>query len=190
MVSRYCFVGARHAGKRQLMNHIVLYHPEIPQNTGNIMRTCVATNMKLHLIEPLGFKLSSKYVKRSAVNYLEHLDYKVYPDWDAFVQENKGTFVFLTRYGTTSPDKADLRSHSDLYLIFGKESTGIPKEILRDHLDACYRLPMTANVRSLNLSNTVAIVAYEALRQQGYPNLSTHEPETMKGKDYLTREEN
>ena len=153
------------------------------------MRTCVATNMVLHLIEPLGFKLTTKYVKRSAVNYIEHLTYHVYPDWETFQSTNHGTFVFLTRYGTKSPTDATLHVEDDLYLVFGKESTGIPKEILQDHLSSCYRLPMTDKVRSLNLSNTVAIVAYEALRQQGFPGLSTHEPESMKGKDYLTKEE-
>lgn len=169
------------------MNHIVLYHPEIPQNTGNIMRTCAATNMMLHLIEPLGFKLDTKHVRRSAANYLEHTNYKVYPDWEAFLSQNKGLFVFLTRYGTKSPDQADLNIEDDIYMIFGAESSGIPKEILQGHLDHCYRLPMTEHVRSLNLSNTVAIVAYEALRQQGYKGLYDHEPESLKGKDYLLK---
>ena len=171
------------------MNHIVLYEPEIPQNTGNIMRTCVATNMTLHLIEPLGFKLRAKYVKRSAVNYMEDLKYHVYPDWETFVANNKGTYIFLTRYGTKPPSQADLGTTDNLYLIFGKESTGIPKSILQTHLEHCYRLPMSDKVRSLNLSNTVAIVAYEAMRQQGYAGLFDHEPDTMKGKDYLLKKE-
>lgn len=151
------------------------------------MRTCAATNMMLHLIEPLGFKLDTKYVKRSAANYLEHANYKVYPDWESFLAQNKGLFVFLTRYGTKPPDHADLTVDEDIYMIFGAESSGIPKEILQDHLDTCYRLPMTEHVRSLNLSNTVAIVAYEALRQQGYKGLYEHEPESLKGKDYLLK---
>lgn len=149
------------------------------------MRTCAATNMMLHLIEPLGFKLDTKHVRRSAANYLEHTNYKVYPDWDSFLAQNNGLFVFLTRYGTKPPDRANLNITEDIYMIFGAESSGIPKEILQDHLEHCYRLPMTENVRSLNLSNTVAIVAYEALRQQGYKGLFEHEPDSLKGKDYL-----
>lgn len=172
------------------MNHIVLYHPEIPQNTGNIMRTCAATNMTLHLIEPLGFKLDTKYVKRSAANYLEHVNYKVYKNWEDFTSKNNGEYYFLTRYGTKSPDQINYTASKDVYLIFGAESSGIPKEILTPHFDTCLRLPMTDKVRSLNLSNTVAIVAYEVLRQQGFEGLYTHEPESMKGKDYLLREGN
>ncbi|QMS85698.1 tRNA (cytidine(34)-2'-O)-methyltransferase [Candidatus Xianfuyuplasma coldseepsis] len=169
------------------MNHIVLYHPEIPQNTGNIMRTCAATNMHLHLIEPLGFKLDTKYVKRSAANYLEHVDYTVYKNWEEFIEKNTGTLFFLTRYGQTSPDAMDYTIDEDVFLVFGAESSGIPKDILQGHLDRCLRLPMTDKVRSLNLSNTVAIVAYEVLRQQGYKGLYSHEPDSMKGKDYLQK---
>jgi tRNA (cytidine/uridine-2'-O-)-methyltransferase len=170
------------------MNHIVLYHPEIPQNTGNIMRTCAATNMKLHLIEPLGFSLDKKNVRRSAANYLKYVDYEVYPDFDAFLKNNKGQYFFITRYGQKAPSDVDLKPiDEDLYLIFGSESSGIPKEILAPHLETCLRLPMTDTVRSLNLSNTVAILAYEALRQQGYPELSKFEPEKLKGKDYLLK---
>lgn len=170
------------------MNHIVLYHPEIPQNTGNIMRTCAATNMKLHLIEPLGFSLDIKKVRRSAANYLEHVEYTVYPDFEDFKAKNKGTYFFITRYGQKAPSDVDLRDQNeDIYLIFGSESSGIPKEILAPHLETCLRLPMTEVVRSLNLSNTVAILAYEALRQQGYKDLSKFEPEKLKGKDYLLK---
>ncbi len=170
------------------MNHIVLYHPEIPQNTGNIMRTCAATNMKLHLIEPLGFSLDTKYVKRSAANYLEYVDYQVYKDYEQFLKANTGEFYFITRYGNKTPDVMDYQNKDkDIYLIFGSESSGIPKEILKSHLDRCLRLPMTDKVRSLNLSNTVAILAYEVLRQQGYKGLFDHEPDTLKGKDYLLK---
>lgn len=169
------------------MNHVVLYHPEIPQNTGNIMRTCAATDMMLHLIEPLGFSLDKKSVRRSAANYLEHVNYKVYKDWDHFLKENNGHFYFLTRYGQTTPDKMDYTKDGDVYLIFGAESSGIPKELLKDHLDTCLRLPMTEKVRSLNLSNTVAILAYEVLRQQGYNDLFDHEPDSLKGKDWLIK---
>jgi len=169
------------------MNHIVLYHPEIPQNTGNIMRTCAATNMMLHMIEPLGFSLDTKNVRRSAANYLEHVTYKVYRDWDHFLSENQGDFYFLTRYGTKTPDVMDYTGDKETYLIFGSESSGIPKEILKGHLERCLRLPMTDKVRSLNLSNTVAVVAYEVLRQQGFVGLYDHEPETLKGKDFLEK---
>ena len=149
------------------MNHIVLYHPEIPQNTGNIMRTCAAANMKLHLIEPLGFSLDTKNVRRSAANYLKHVEYEVYKDFDAFLAKNKGEMFFITRYGQVPPDKMDFTNKldTDIYVIFGSESSGIPKEILKDHLDKCLRLPMTEKVRSLNLSNSVAIIVYEGLRQ-------------------------
>ncbi len=169
------------------MNHVVLYHPEIPQNTGNIMRTCAATDMTLHLIEPLGFDLDTKKVRRSAANYLEHVNYKVYKDWGDFQSKNKGTYFFLTRYGQKAPDGMDYKTPEDVYLVFGSESSGIPKEILRDHLDTCLRLPMTDKVRSLNLSNTVAILCYEVLRQQGYNSLFTHEPDSLKGKDWLLK---
>lgn len=166
------------------MINIVLYEPEIPGNTGNIMRTCAATYAKLHLIEPLGFKLDSASIKRSGVNYIDKVDYFVYKDWDDFLSKNKGDFYFLTRYGKrphTSFDYSD--KNTDIYLIFGKESTGIPKEILRNYLDRCIRIPASDNVRSLNLSNSVAIVLYEVLRQQDYPNLYKVEPH--KGEDWL-----
>ncbi len=169
------------------MNHVVLYNPEIPQNTGNIMRTCAASDMMLHLIEPLGFSLDIKHVRRSAANYLKHVNYKVYKNWEHFLQENSGNFYFLTRYGQTTPDKMDYTKKGDIYLIFGSESSGIPKEILRNHLDTCLRIPMTAKVRSLNLSNTVAILVYEVLRQQEYNDLFNYEPESLKGKDWLIK---
>ncbi|HHU55551.1 MAG TPA: tRNA (cytidine(34)-2'-O)-methyltransferase [Acholeplasmataceae bacterium] len=172
------------------MNNIVLFEPEIPQNTGNIMRTCVATNTVLHLIEPLGFKLTEKEIKRSGVNYIKDLVYYVYPNFDDFLSkhQNNGEFYFLTRYGLKSIyDLNASDSSKNYYFVFGKESTGVPKEILKEHLDRCIRLPMSDKVRSLNLSNTAAIVIYEALRQQGFPNLSFFEPETMKGKNYLIK---
>lgn len=168
------------------MINVVLYEPEIPGNTGNIMRTCAGTNVKLHLIEPLGFKLDEASIKRSGVNYIEYCDYKVYKNFDEFKSLNKGTYYFLTRYGSiphTSFDYSDL--NEDIYFIFGKESTGIPKEILKDNLDHCMRMPMNGNIRALNLSNTVAIMIYEALRQRDYEGLS--KVETFKGEDYLIK---
>ena len=142
------------------MINIVLFEPEIPQNTGNIMRTCVATGATLHLIKPLGFRLDEASIKRSGVNYIDKLNY-----------------YFYTRYGHkphTSFDYSD--KDKNIYLIFGKESTGIPKEILRPYIDRCARIPMTANVRALNVSNAVAVVIYEALRQRDYEGLLFDEP--------------
>ena len=168
------------------MINIVLFEPEIPGNTGNIMRTCAGTNAHLHLIKPLGFSLDDKYIKRSAVNYIEHCNYTVYENYDDFLSKNEGDFYFLTRYGNKPHTTFDFSDTSkDIYLVFGRESTGIPKEILKSHLDRCLRIPMTDNIRALNLSNSVAIVLYEVLRQQGYPNLLFSEP--FKGKDYLEK---
>ena len=159
------------------MINIVLYEPEIPGNTGNIMRTAVATNAKLHLIEPLGFSLDEKYVKRSAVNYMDKLDYQVYKNYDEFKEKNKGIYYFFTRYGKKPHTSFDYsNSEENIYLIFGKESTGLPKNILKENLDRCMRIPMTKNVRALNLSNCVAIVTYEVLRQQNYNDLLLKEP--------------
>ncbi|MDD3048858.1 MAG: tRNA (cytidine(34)-2'-O)-methyltransferase [Bacilli bacterium] len=166
------------------MINIVLFEPEIPQNTGNIMRTCVATNSKLHLIKPLGFSLEDKYLKRSGLDYLEYLDYQVYENYNDFVSKNKGTYYFLTRYGKKPHTSFDYSNEKeDIYLIFGKESTGIEKSILIDNLDNCMRIPINDKVRSLNLSNCVAIMLYEVLRQQSFINLS--KVETFKGEDYL-----
>lgn len=159
------------------MLNIVLYQPEIPTNTGNIMRTCVATNTKLHLIKPLGFSLDEKSIKRSGVNYIDKLDYEVYEDYEDFINKNKGEYYFFTRYGKKPHTSFDYSStDKDIYLIFGKESAGIPKEILRPNLDRCMRIPMSKNVRSLNLSNCCAIVLYEVLRQQNYRDLLFEEP--------------
>ncbi|MBR4261734.1 MAG: tRNA (cytidine(34)-2'-O)-methyltransferase [Bacilli bacterium] len=169
------------------MINIVLYEPEIPGNTGNIMRTCVATGSKLHLIEPLGFKLDESSIKRSGVNYIDKLDYTVYKDWDDFISKNNGEFYYFTRYGHKPHSSFDYSdTNKNYYLIFGKESTGIPKEILRKDLDHCMRIPMTDNVRALNLSNCVAIVTYEVLRQQDYVNLLREEPH--KDKDFIIKD--
>lgn len=168
------------------MINIVLYEPEIPQNTGNIMRTCVATGSKLHLIKPLGFKLDDSHVRRSAVNYFENLDYEVYENYEDFKSKNSGTYYYLTRYGKKPHTSFDYSNKNEnIYLIFGKESTGIPKEILKEDLEHCMRIPMTDNVRALNLSNSVAIMVYEVLRQQDYRDLFKFEPH--KGEDYLEK---
>ena len=154
------------------MINIVLYEPEIPQNTGNIMRTCVAVGAKLHLIEPLGFVLNDKTIKRCGVNYIDKLEYTVYSSFEDFLEKNKGEYYFFTRYGKKPHSEFDFTDNTkDIYLIFGKESTGIPKTILRNYLDRCMRLPTTANVRSLNLSNSVAIVVYDIYRQCEFSGL-------------------
>lgn len=166
------------------MINIVLYEPEIPENTGNIMRTCAATNSKLHLIEPFGFIFDEKRIKRSGANYIDKVDYTRYIDFNEFLTQNKGEFYFFTRYGTNSYSEIDFSDNDkNIYLIFGKESTGIPKELLHDNLNRCYRIPTSDNVRALNLSNCVALVTYEALRQQNFPNLLRNDP--FKGRDYL-----
>ncbi len=169
------------------MNHIVLFEPEIPQNTGNIMRTCVATDTKLHLIKPLGFSLDEKHLIRSGVNYIDKLDYCVYENFDDFQSKNPGIYYYFTRYGRKPHTSFDYSNPDgkDLYFIFGKESTGIPKEILKRDLEHCMRIPMTDKVRALNLSNSCAIVIYEALRQQNYHGLLQEEPH--KGADYLEK---
>ena len=159
------------------MINVVLFEPEIPGNTGNIMRTCVATNTKLHLIKPLGFSLDESYIKRSGVNYIDKCDYTVYENIDDFFSRNNGTYYFLTRYGKKPHTSFDYSNKDEnIYFFFGKESTGIPPKILKPFLDKCMRMPMTDKVRALNLSNTVAIMVYEALRQQDYRDLLRCEP--------------
>ena len=169
------------------MNNIVLYQPEIPQNTGNIMRTCVATNTKLHLIRPLGFVIDDVHLKRSGVNYIDKLEYEIYENFDEFKKKNNGRYYYFTRYGHKPHTSFDFtnKDNEEIYLIFGKESTGIPKEILKDDLDHCMRIPMTDKVRALNVSNSVAIAIYEVLRQQDYNDLLREEPH--KGADWLEK---
>lgn len=159
------------------MLNIVLFEPEIPANTGNIMRTCVATHTKLHLIKPLGFSLEEKYIKRCGAGYIDKCDYTLYENIDEFFSKNKGTYYFFTRYGHKPHSNFDYSNvDENIYFIFGKESTGIPPLILKPHIDNCIRIPMTSDVRALNVSNTVAIALYEALRQQEYLDLSFDEP--------------
>lgn len=167
------------------MIHIVLFEPEIPQNTGNIMRTCAATGAHLHLIKPLGFRMDEQAIRRSGMDYRQGVDYRLYEDWQDFSKQNpEGLFVYMTRYGKKAPSDFDYtQTASDIYLVFGKESTGIDKEILRHNLQNCARLPMKPDARSLNLSNCVAICLYEVLRQLGYPELSSSE--VIKGEDWL-----
>lgn len=167
------------------MIHVVLFEPEIPQNTGNIMRTCMASGCILHLIEPLGFQLDEKHLRRAGMDYRNELEYHTYENWDAFLKQHPSdNFYFVTRYGKVPPETYDYQQcEGDIYLIFGKESTGIPKDLLKEHLDHCMRIPMIASARSLNLSNCVAIVVYEVLKQLDYPGLEKHE--CIKGEDFL-----
>lgn len=163
------------------MINVVLFEPEIPGNTGNIMRTCVATNTMLHLIKPLGFSLEEKYIRRSGVNYIDNCHYEVYENWQDFISKNEGTFYFLTRYGHKPHTSFDYsNSEENIYFVFGKESTGIPPKILKPYINQCMRMPMTDKVRALNLSNTVAIMVYEALRQQNFNDLLRDEPHKSK----------
>lgn len=172
------------------MIHIVLFEPEIPQNTGNIIRTAMATGSTLHLIKPYGFILNEKHLQRASMDYInlaEIIQHENWADFISTVKENDQLY-YLTRYGKNLPASYDYKSVSgDIYLVFGKESTGIPKNILKKDLDHCIRLPMVANARSLNLSNTVAIMVYEVLRQLDYPGLS--QTEVFKGADFLTDNE-
>ena len=166
------------------MINVLLFEPEIPENTGNIMRTCAGTGAKLHLIRPLGFALNEGIVKRSAVNYMDKVNYTLYDDFDDFVEKNPGEYYFFTRYGKKPHSEIDFTDKSkNIYLIFGKESTGIPKEILRKYLDRCIRIPCSDDIRCLNVSNCVAIAVYEVLRQQDYNDLLRYEP--FKGEDWL-----
>lgn len=151
--------------------NIVLLEPEIPANTGNIGRTCVATGTKLHLIEPLGFHLDEKSIKRAGMDYWNKLDYSRYVNYKEFLEVNKPKRIFMA---TTKAHKtyADVEFEPDDYIMFGKESGGIPEEILVDNEDTCIRIPMYEDIRSLNLSNSVAIILYEALRQQKFSGLN------------------
>lgn len=152
--------------------NIVLLEPEIPDNTGNIGRTCVATGLSLHLIKPLGFDISEKAVRRAGLDYWKDLDLRVYENYDDFLQQNDNPPVIMA---TTKAEKkyTDITYDRDCYIMFGKESKGIPEEILIRAPQNCVRIPMRAGYRSLNLSNSVAIVVYEALRQNDFWDLET-----------------
>ncbi len=153
------------------MLNIVLYQPEIPQNTGNIARTCAATGSRLHLIRPLGFSLDDKYMKRAGLDYWFLMKYEVYDDYADFCRRNPDARChFATTKAPRSHCEAEYRDGD--FLVFGPESRGLPEELLKSRYEDCVRIPMRSEARSLNLSNSVAIVAYEALRQLGFPGLS------------------
>lgn len=154
------------------MINIVLHEPEIPANTGNIGRTCVAAGARLHLIEPMGFRLSEKEIKRVGLDYWDKLDLSVYVSYEDFLAKNKGAKIYMA---TTKAKQnyTDVSMEDESYLMFGKESAGIPEEILVTHPDTAIRIPMIGDIRSLNLSNSVAIVLYEALRQNRFKHMNT-----------------
>ena len=150
--------------------NIVLYEPEIPSNTGNIGRTCVATGTRLHLIEPLGFRLNEKAIRRAGMDYWSDLDVTTYVNYEEFLEKNPGAKIYMA---TTKSRQTytEVSYEPDCYIMFGKESAGIPEEILVNHPDTCVRIPMIGETRSLNLSNSVAIVLYEALRQNNFDHM-------------------
>ena len=151
--------------------NIVLLEPEIPANTGNIGRTCVATDTKLHLIEPLGFSLSEKALKRAGMDYWKDLDVITYIDFNDFMEKNPGAKIYMAT--TKAPNVyTDVEYEPDCYIMFGKESAGIPEEVLVEHKEDSIRIPMLGDIRSLNLGNSVAIVLYEALRQNGFRGMN------------------
>lgn len=148
--------------------HVVLFHPEIPQNTGNVVRTCAASGCLLHLIKPLGFSLEDRYLKRAGLDYWELLALRVHDSFDDLLAEYPGAqFHFLTTKAARA--YTDVRYGADDFLVFGCETKGLPESLLKRTYDRCIRIPMIAGARSLNLSNAVAIVLYEALRQRGFP---------------------
>lgn len=151
--------------------NIVLFEPEIPQNTGNIARTCVLTNSKLHLIKPLGFSLDEKHLRRAGLDYWQYLDMEVHDSYEALREKYKeGNFYFSTTKG--KKNYSDITYKAGDFIVFGKESAGLPDYIRNSNLDTLIRIPMLeTSTRSLNLSNTVAIFAYEALRQMDFPNM-------------------
>jgi len=150
--------------------NIVLLEPEIPYNTGNIGRTCVATGTSLHLIEPLGFSTDDKHLKRAGLDYWKDLDLTYYDNFEHFMRQNPDAHIYMA---TTKARKTytEVNYESDCFIMFGKESKGIPEEILLKHKEDCVRIPMLEKYRSLNLSNSVAIVLYEALRQNNFMDL-------------------
>ena len=153
------------------MLNIVLFEPEIPANTGNIGRTCVATGTRLHLIEPLGFRLTEKNLRRAGMDYWKDLDVTTYINYEDFLEKNPNAKIYMA---TTKAHQTytEVQYEDDCYIMFGKESAGIPEEILVDHEDDCIRIPMIGDIRSLNLGNSVAIVLYEALRQQDFKGMN------------------
>ncbi len=158
---------------RFLAIHVVLYQPQIPSNTGNIARTCAGTDTSLHLIRPLGFSTDDKMLKRAGLDYWEFVNIVYYDSLDDFYQKNEGgEFFYITKFGEKAYSSFDYSNRDkDYFFIFGRETTGLPKDVIENNKDVSLRIPMNENIRSLNLSNTAAILIYEALRQQDYRQL-------------------
>ena len=165
---------------------VVLVNPEIPQNTGNIMRTCVGLNIKLNLIKPMGFEIDDKKLRRSAVDYYDKINYEIHESLDEFIKNHPGEYYFLSRYGKKTYNKINFKSNNKIYIFFGSESYGINRELLKANIENTFRIPTTSDIRSLNLSNSAAIVLYEAVRQNDFKGLELTEPESLKGANYLT----
>ena len=171
------------------MIHIVLYRPEKPQNTGNIMRTCVAIHATLHIIGPITFSVENKDLQRVGMDYIDDLKMEFHPTYEDFIKAYpKANTYYVTRYAKKVYSSYDFSKliAEDIFLMFGRESTGIPHDILKAHQDRLMRIPMVPEARSLNLSNCVALVTYEVLRQQNFPNLATEE--AIKGPDFLFKD--
>lgn len=151
--------------------NIVMVEPEIPQNTGNVARTCAVTGARLHLVKPMGFEIDDKKLKRAGLDYWHQLDITIYESIDEFFERNKGTFYYATTKGLNK--YSDVRFKDGDYILFGKETKGLDEKLLKDNKENCIRIPMRNNLRSLNLSNSVAIVVYEALRQNDFFDLET-----------------
>lgn len=154
--------------------NIVMVEPEIPQNTGNIARTCAATGAKLHLVKPLGFEITDKYLKRAGLDYWDKLEIEEHESLEKFLEKYKpeeNNMYFVTTKGQTCYSQLDYSKKEEIYILFGKETKGLPEELLKQHLDKTIRIPMKEKLRSLNLSNSVAIVTYEILRQNQFENL-------------------
>ncbi|HEC2158837.1 tRNA (uridine(34)/cytosine(34)/5-carboxymethylaminomethyluridine(34)-2'-O)-methyltransferase TrmL [Staphylococcus delphini] len=152
--------------------HVVLYQPEIPANTGNIARTCAATDTHLHLIRPLGFSTDDKMLRRAGLDYWKYVSITYYDNIESFFEQTEGQYFLLTKFGSKNHTSQDFSNvDENYYFIFGKETTGLPNWVKDKYDNTALRIPMNENVRALNLSNTAAILVYEALRQQNYPNL-------------------
>lgn len=160
--------------------HIVLVEPEIPGNTGNIARLCAAEHLTLHLVEPLGFQIDDKHLKRAGLDYWDLLDVHVHPNYDSVVRMLAGHHFYLNT-AKAIRSYTDISYDGDDVLVFGKETKGLPEELLRSHKEDCIRIPMIEEARSLNLSNAVAIVAMEAMRQVGFPHLLKQSGRLFKG---------
>ncbi|MGN0622679.1 MAG: tRNA (cytidine(34)-2'-O)-methyltransferase [Oscillospiraceae bacterium] len=151
--------------------NIVLVEPQIPQNTGNISRTCAVTGAVLHLVKPYGFVISDKHLKRAGLDYWDKLEIHQYENLDEFFSKNSGEFYFFTTKGRKTHSDVAYPEEKDVYIVFGREDKGLPEKLLYKNPDSCVRIPMRNDLRSLNLSNSVAIACYEVLRQWGYPDL-------------------